>query len=278
MTNHTKDATKCNCCRRRDDLIRKVHLGYGIFLTAVVLTLGVCFAVSCLNIYNGGGSTPFTKESITAHFNKIAVPTYLSIAALIIGAIISLVMPCEDEALGKIHNPYIPLRSLGQRLKPSECEVELARGIEKERKFRFIVKISAAALCVILFGTALLFSLDFSRFTAEDVNGEVLGCVLISLPLSIGALISLFAMAMISSASATRELGITKLAVMKNKNALGEKAQEKSARNENLTLNAVRLAVLILGILFIILGISNGGMEQVLGKAVRICTECIGLG
>ena len=32
------------------------------------------------------------------------------------------------------------------------------------------------------------------------------------------------------------------------------------------------------GVSFVVLGIMNGGMEQVLGKAVRICTECIGLG
>ena len=277
MTNN-QEVSKCNCHARRDDIIQKIHFGYGIFLAAVVLALGVCFAVSCLNIYNGGGSTPFTKESITEHFNKIAVPTYISIAALIIGAIISLVMPSEDAALGKIYNPYAPLRSLGKRLKLSDCDTEIALGIEKERKFRLIVTVSGASLSAILFGAALLFSLDFSRFLAEDVNGEVLGSVLISLPLSLGALVSLFAMAMINSSSATRELDLTKLSITKNKEALGEKAEKKPSYNKDLIINAVRLAVLILGILFVILGIANGGMEQVLGKAVRICTECIGLG
>ena len=40
----------------------------------------------------------------------------------------------------------------------------------------------------------------------------------------------------------------------------------------------VRGVILIVGLLFIVLGILNGGAEDVLGKAVRICTECIGLG
>ena len=39
-----------------------------------------------------------------------------------------------------------------------------------------------------------------------------------------------------------------------------------------------RLAVLCLGILFIILGVMNGGSRDVLIKAINICTECIGLG
>ena len=39
-----------------------------------------------------------------------------------------------------------------------------------------------------------------------------------------------------------------------------------------------RLALLCLGVLFIILGVSNGGSRDVLIKAINICTECIGLG
>ena len=39
-----------------------------------------------------------------------------------------------------------------------------------------------------------------------------------------------------------------------------------------------RLAVLSLGVLFIILGLINGGSRDVLVKAINICTECIGLG
>ena len=37
-------------------------------------------------------------------------------------------------------------------------------------------------------------------------------------------------------------------------------------------------AILVVGIVCIVLGVRNGGMADVLGKAIRICTECIGLG
>ncbi len=40
----------------------------------------------------------------------------------------------------------------------------------------------------------------------------------------------------------------------------------------------LRLAVLLAGILCLGLGVYNGGMTDVLVKAVRICRECIGLG
>ena len=42
--------------------------------------------------------------------------------------------------------------------------------------------------------------------------------------------------------------------------------------------NFARVSIITVAVVFIVLGIFNGGMSDVLGKAVRICTECIGLG
>ena len=39
-----------------------------------------------------------------------------------------------------------------------------------------------------------------------------------------------------------------------------------------------QIALLVLAVLFIVLGILNGSMKDVLIKAINICTECIGLG
>jgi len=40
----------------------------------------------------------------------------------------------------------------------------------------------------------------------------------------------------------------------------------------------LRAALYGISLLFIVLGILNGGLKDVLAKAVKICTECIGLG
>lgn len=42
--------------------------------------------------------------------------------------------------------------------------------------------------------------------------------------------------------------------------------------------NMLRGAVIVLAVLLIVLGIANGGLWDVLVKAINICTECIGLG
>lgn len=44
------------------------------------------------------------------------------------------------------------------------------------------------------------------------------------------------------------------------------------------SVKAVRCAVLALAAVLIVLGIANGGMKDVLIKAIKICTECVGLG
>ena len=43
-------------------------------------------------------------------------------------------------------------------------------------------------------------------------------------------------------------------------------------------LKTARIAVFAVAVVFVIAGIMNGSMEDMLIKAVNICTECIGLG
>ena len=43
-------------------------------------------------------------------------------------------------------------------------------------------------------------------------------------------------------------------------------------------LHAVKTALLIIAVIFVIAGIFNGSMEDMLIKAINICTECVGLG
>ena len=40
----------------------------------------------------------------------------------------------------------------------------------------------------------------------------------------------------------------------------------------------VRLAIAAVAVLFIVLGMDNGGMAAVLDKAINICSQCIGIG
>ena len=41
---------------------------------------------------------------------------------------------------------------------------------------------------------------------------------------------------------------------------------------------ALWAALFVLGLALVVLGILNGGAQDVLAKAIRLCSECIGLG
>ena len=49
------------------------------------------------------------------------------------------------------------------------------------------------------------------------------------------------------------------------------------SKNNQLGINITRCVVFVTSITFIILGVINGGYNDILVKAINICTECIGL-
>jgi hypothetical protein len=67
------------------------------------------------------------------------------------------------------------------------------------------------------------------------------------------------------------------LARVREEKAAGIQAEPKSAAPAR-NVNAVRIVLLVLAVVFIIVGIRNGSMMAVVNKAIRICTECVGLG
>jgi len=40
----------------------------------------------------------------------------------------------------------------------------------------------------------------------------------------------------------------------------------------------LRVSLIALGVVFVIAGVVNGGFNDTLNKAIRICLECIGIG
>ena len=57
--------------------------------------------------------------------------------------------------------------------------------------------------------------------------------------------------------------------------SIREKAVRQQADKKTL---ALRTAILVIALILIVIGILNGGLEDVLAKGAAICTECVGLG
>ena len=279
----------------------RIHLVYGILLSVLILTVGVCFALSCVSIYQSGDS-PFTRESITAHFDRIAPLVYVTLGGIVGGIILAWALPRrdlvvpgeEDDPLDVIveryrrghyrpvKDPAAVLKRLLARIDEEELSHACRASLAKERRVRRIVGISAAVLSAGAMVPAFVWCCNVDHFSINWLSEDIKTAALFVLPCAAVALGVLVGSTLLRQASFLRETALVKAAIAerKGKAVLAKNASDnrKNLLEKPLVLWGIRGLILAAGILFILLGIFNGGMADVLGKAIRICTECIGLG
>ena len=280
----------------------RIHLIYGIILSVLILSVGVCFALSALSIYQSGASSPYTAESISAHFSRFAPLVYVTLAVVVGGVILAWTIPrrdlvvrgSEDDPLDVIleryrRGLYRPVKDPATILKrlltrvdegelPPDCRVSLA----KERRLRRVVGIFAAVLSAGAMVPAFVWCCNIDHFSINYLSEDIKTAALFVIPCAAVALGVLVGSTLIRQASVIRETALVKAAMAerKGKTVLSKKnmADKRNLLADPRVLWGVRAVILAVGILFVVLGVINGGMDDVLGKAVRICTECIGLG
>lgn len=263
--------------------LRKIHLIYGIVLSVIIVVTGLCFIVSCVDIYRSG-LRPFTYESINSHFMAIIVPVILCIVGIVGGMVVSC-FPLEKVKIKGIIDTGAILNKMSRKIDISKCDLDTQSKINKERKLRLYTNIFCIDAIVVSLVISLIYMLNKNNFPAEDINAEMVNAMLFVIPCAVVGLASIFATVLIGSASYVRELNLVKqaLKVSRQQSAVsGQQATKANtaldaSSNEKILLGA-RLSILVIAVVFIIVGIFNGGMADVLQKAINICTECIGLG
>ena len=272
--------------------IRRIHLAYGIVLSLLVITLGILLIVSCLDIYHSG-PRPFSVESVSEHFADIALPFYLCLIWALGGFVLALALPLEKSRLKAAVSPQETLRRLSTKLDAAKQP----DGIRRERVLRLVLICVNTALYFIGATLSLIYLLNKANFPAQNANAEILnGALAVGINLALPFALSV-ALCFINKASVKREIMYVKQEIVEKSHAKIEKAirnevveqgnispdpitKEKSffAKREKEILLVVRCAVLVIGLAFVIVGMVNGGMADVVQKAIKICTECIGLG
>lgn len=274
--------------------LRKLHLIYGIALSVIIIITGICFIVSCIDIYRSG-ARPFTYESINSHFMAIVVPVVLCIVGIIGGMVISF-FPLEKPKIKGIIDTGTTLKKMSAKIDISKCDAEAQSKITKERKIRLYSNAFCIDAIVVSLVISLIYMLNKNNFPANDINGEMVSAMLFVIPCAIVSISSIFANVLVCGASYVRELDIIKASfkTAKKDDISGQQANKPttaaggpppltvkggyvSGQNEKILLGA-RLTLAVIAVVFIVVGIFNGGMADVLQKAINICTECIGLG
>ena len=267
---------------------RRIHLGFGILLSAMLLVTGILFISSCYSIYKSGQS-PFTRASIAEAFRGIAVWVYVTLSLTVIGAGTSVAIPTEAEKLkGKRSLPVL-VKKLSERVDLKNADTALQGKIEKKRRLRHILGYVRLALITLSATLPLIFLLNPDNFPAVsgEYNAEILHGMLVYLAFLSPAIVYSVVYTVLFDLSCKREIELSKAAIkVLPKGTLAEedstcplcRAVGYLKKNEKPIILGVRIALVGCALLFIVLGVRNGGMTDVLNKAIKICTECIGLG
>ncbi len=258
--------------------IRRFHLIYACALSVLLILCAVLFIASCVGIYNSG-DRPFTRESIGEAFQRISPAVYLTLVSIVGAILLKLTLPYEKK--GKNRTPVsMTLSLLSARCPLKDCTAEERAKIERERLVRRIIVYGGAAVIALSMIFSLIYVLTPGRFPYEDVNEEIATAIVVVFAFFLQSLVYALVASFFIDASATREIEYIKVAIARLK-AEGIKVTPTEKREcllgKRLILTA-RCVIPVVAIVFIILGVSNGGMDDVLQKAVRICTECVGMG
>ena len=251
-----------------DKKLRLIHTVCSCVISAALIVAAVCLIVSAYTIYNLGDS-PYTPESIGAEYAKIAVPLGVAIFAVIAGILLNILLPMPKIKSKSDKDPFIKLRIMQKKLS-ADCN---HTGIAHERQIRKIARIVCALLCTIAFIPAIITLCDYGSFTVDNLTPALLRVVGM---LALGAVISgiiLFILSVIERKSATKEIEWTKVALSESKGI-----DKKVTQNNDNKIKITRLVLVGIACALIIIGLTQDGFYDVLQKAIRICTECIGLG
>lgn len=267
--------------------VRAVRFWYGIFLSVFTVVVGVLFLAGVADIYfNPADGQIFTREIVWEHLFPVLIPFCLWIVAVIAGFVLSVVMPYEPKRKRK-PDAAVAYAKLKKRIPAGEGDAYLEnyQRVRRAEVTRFAVWCASALVCLVGAIYSLVYLFDSSHFSTTDYNGEVLTAAKHVQPCIAAAFASLIAAAVTERITAKQALPYVKKLVaaggapLKTRECVfAARCASVYAKQEGKIVLGVRIAVGLLAIVFVALGIVNGGAGDVLVKAINICTECIGLG
>ena len=268
---------------------RKIRLIYAIALSVFTAIIGVLFIVQVLRIYYSGAEKPYSYELVSIRLREISIPVILWLVAVIGGTVVWAIFP-ENKKLTAAIDEKNTLEKLKKRLPElGEEYAEQEQILAKKTKIRTLVKAVCAGLCILSAVVCAVYLFDFSNYPVADngskVTAEVLDMVKAVLPWLVACLLLCIGGTMYESKLLKEETALVKTLIAENakKGVIVKAAKEEKQEKEGLFSSKnwvlyARVALLCLGVVFVIVGVFNGGMKDVFAKAIKICTECIGLG
>lgn len=250
-----------------------------IIMSIQTVLMGIAFSVQAIRIYKANpGNDPYTREIVWEHIKQISIILILWVLLIIACFIYFKIRNSyKENDKSKITN-MAKLKTL-LKIAPEfnnpelENDYKIIKLEEKKRIIAWCVNIVILIVCSIM---GLCYILNKKHFIAEGNNNEqILDMVTYLAPWVIISFITSLICVLMEEFGAIKSIDALKR-IIKVDGKVSFKYDTN--KNYNLSINITRGILIVASIVMIIVGINNGGTEDVLQKAINICTECIGLG
>ena len=281
--------------------------------TALCVLIAVLLASSAVRIFIDGSAYQaaghpsewiYTREKVTAALMPI-LPLFLLSFAM---TVYSLVKDIKDEEADKPVQDVERARDLvcARVAQPSE-EMAKERALQKKLQLGGWIGFAVCMIPILLYITN---GAHFALTDAEGLDHSIVSMVAFVVPWTVIGLACLVvttvlqgrsiqreadaATALMKEAAAAKAAQAAKSGAESAKTAEAPSAGAESAKAPSASKAAaplyntspetarrrviIRRVLLVAAVIFVVLGVQNGSMKDVLVKAIRICTECVGLG
>ena len=259
-----------------------VRLSYGSALSLMTVITGVLFIWQVLADYftvNADGFR-FDQAGLLARFTRISPAFWIWVVMIIAGFVVWEVFPVTLKR-SAYNDPRYTLKRLKKKF-PASVSQDMQEGFTYVKKQEKLINI--LWLCCMAVGLAgIIYTVVYlaipSHFTVPDnATHEVINAAKNILPWAFVTFAFACGITFYEGVSAKSCLEYARKIAAGNKAVEPARGKFYAIIHHKYFIPAVRICVGCIAVAFIITGAFNGNMTNILDKAVKICSECIGLG
>lgn len=269
---------------------KKVYL---ILLAALLAGMTALMSAATVRIWQEGSARKAANPLEAVYTPERVEGAILRLSPLLFAVIgmtaAGLVLGIRDEKSARpVPSPEAERNLLAARLETPGKEIREER---KKRQILRWVRWAVFALCMI---PIAVYCADRGHFPESDLEAMLASLVLHTMPWAAAGLAVLLIGSVLEEKSITREIEMLRARLKAKSGGQSAAAESPSparspgspamdgrpaaAGKTDRGTAAVRAALLLAAALLIALGVLNGSLNDVLMKAINICSECIGLG
>ena len=251
-----------------------------ILISFQTILTGIFLVVQVLRIYFGrvDGEEIFTREKVGQYLLQILVLIIIWVLGGVVGIIMSFIKKMDYNNKAKNSN-IVKLKAITcilpyDKIEETDEDYILLKSYDKNRKIAYLI---FSMICLGLAVFPFMYLFNPNHFVANGhATGQVIDMILHILPFVFIGFVCFIATVLYENYSANNSIIVAKKLLAKYKK--GEISFKTENKRKVQLLWAIRGLIIVIGIVFIITGIINGGPSRVYAKAAKICSECIGLG